>query len=260
MLRLVINLDESLERYDSMKSKLSTFDLTFERVSAINGQTLDAKTVDYFAKQFSFSRQILCPRKLSKGEIGCFLSHRTCWDKLCQSNENFALIMEDDIQFSNRSFPYLKDDSWIPKYVDLIQLSTLTPLPHESKIGAKLELDSGDSLIRPLSPIPYGTQAYIISKQAAQFAIQITKNLIPAPVDDFLFNPFSAFSLRYPLFKLNPSIVTHDELNKFASTIFEGNLKKCLIYNRYNLLRLACKLLHQLRIRFCSKTDRLYYR
>lgn len=259
MLRLVINLDESLERYDSMKAKLSALDLTFERVSAINGRNLSNKTIDSLTKSLSFSRQVLCPRKLSPGEIGCFLSHRACWQRLLLSNKNFALIMEDDIQFSERSFPYLKNNSWIPKQVHLIQLSTLFPQPHDARVGTVYKLDSGDKLIRPFSPVPYGTQAYIISKQAAQYAIQTTDKFIPAPVDDFLFNPLSIFSFRYPLFKLNPSIVTHDEFNNFQSTLHNGNLKTFKIYNRYNPLRLACMLLNKFRIALCTRPESIHY-
>jgi glycosyl transferase family 25 len=37
------------------------------------------------------------PFALSPGEVGCFLSHRKCWQMIVDSGEDYALIAEDDL-------------------------------------------------------------------------------------------------------------------------------------------------------------------
>ncbi|MCR9125034.1 MAG: glycosyltransferase family 25 protein [Rhodobacteraceae bacterium] len=38
------------------------------------------------------------PFRMGAGEIGCFLSHRACWQRIVDDNLDWALIAEDDMQ------------------------------------------------------------------------------------------------------------------------------------------------------------------
>ncbi|MBL4769392.1 MAG: glycosyltransferase family 25 protein [Rhodobacteraceae bacterium] len=39
------------------------------------------------------------PFPLGPGEIGCFLSHRACWQRIIDSGDDYGLIAEDDLAF-----------------------------------------------------------------------------------------------------------------------------------------------------------------
>lgn len=51
-----------------------------------------------------------------------------------------------------------------------------------------------------------GCQAYLINREAATLAIDLSKK-IPAPVDDFLFQPYSSFRQHFETWTLSPAVV-----------------------------------------------------
>lgn len=258
MLKLVINLDRSTERWVSMRNKLSQLKITADRVSAVEGKKLDKNTLSEITTK-SLMQKMICPRELTLGEIGCFLSHRNCWERLLSSDENFALIMEDDIVFSNRATQYLLNSKWILPNTHLIQLSTLIPSPHKATVDKLITLSCGDELLHVRKPIPWGTQAYIISREAAESAIRMSTR-IGIPVDDFLFNPLSEFSQKYPSYRLNPSVITHDDLNLYPSTLDTNLVKKHRNYTLVDGLRLFLKCLKSLHITSRFKQRILYFK
>ena len=258
MLKLVINLDSSSERWLTMRSKLNQIKITADRISAIDGKKLDKNTLSKITTK-SFMQKIICPRELTLGEIGCFLSHRNCWKHLLSSDENFALIMEDDITFSARATTFLLNPDWILPGIHLIQLSTLNPSPHKAIVDKLISLSCGDELLHIRKPIPWGTQAYIISKEAAENALKMSAR-IGIPVDDFLFNPLSKFSQKYPSYRLNPSIITHDNLDLYPSTLDTSFIKNTRSYTLFDGLRIFLKCLKNLHIAISSEQRVLFFK
>lgn len=258
MLKLVINLDRSTERWESMRIKLGQLKITANRVPAIEGKKLDKNTLSKITAK-NLMQRIICPRELTLGEIGCFLSHRICWKRLVSSDENFALIMEDDIVFSDRATSYLLNPKWILPNIHLVQLSTLVPSPHEATVDKLITLSNGDELLHIRKPIPWGTQAYIISREAAENALKMSA-CIGIPVDDFLFNPLSKFAQKYPSYRLNPSIITHDDLNLYPSTLDTNSLKNNRDYTAVDSLRILLKFLNSFRTKMHSQQKILYFK
>ena len=91
MLRFVINLDSSPERLAGISERLNELGIPFERIPAINGLALSDEQVAALTYPLDhFESRIRFPRELSKGEIGCFLSHRMCWQRLLESKDDWA--------------------------------------------------------------------------------------------------------------------------------------------------------------------------
>lgn len=63
------------------------------------------------------------------------------------------------------------------------------------------------SFLRILNPTPLCTFAYLIHREAAAYALASYKP-IPAPVDDWLFCPYSDFAKRFPPHRLLSACVT----------------------------------------------------
>ncbi len=257
MLRFVINLDNSLDRWVSMCEKFDSLGLEVERVSAIDKKKLTKEEILKLTKVKTMYDKAICPRSLFAGEIACFLSHKLCWEKLRLSKENFALVMEDDIKFSARTENYLSSLDWVPKGVHLVQLSTLNPAPVKTKVDRVIVMKNGDTLVHPLYPVSWGTQAYLISKPAAMLALKLTKN-IGMPVDDFLFHPMSLFSRKYPVYKLNPSIIIHEDIKAFSSTL-EINPEAKSTRKSISLDRLLMQSIYGIKVLICRKQKILYF-
>lgn len=200
-----------------MKTILSAINLEVERIEAVDGTVMSEDELKGYVASLSDISKIICPRALSSGEVGAFLSHRKCWEKLVNSKENWALIMEDDIQLSSQAKNYLSNSDWIPNGLDVIQLFVFRKR-WKAKVDRKeFRITTQVCLQHPYKPSPIGAQAYFISRKAAEEALRLGREVM-APVDEFLFNPISDFARNFPVYRLNPAVVMPlDE--RFRSTI-----------------------------------------
>mgnify|MGYP001151672417 FL=1 len=155
MLKLLINLDRSTDRLNRMKDQLNKLGIEYSRIDALDGSKLSDNQISQITYPLShYESKFRFTRELTRGEIGCFLSHRKCWLELVHSNHRFALIMEDDIKISSAAAPYLYSASWLPTDVDICQLSCLRNYL-KGKIRPRIiEIDSNLKLVAPLSPPP----------------------------------------------------------------------------------------------------------
>ena len=200
MLRLVVNLSRSPERWKAIKAQLDHLQIPVERLEAVDGKMLSEEEVGKLTSSVHFSMG----RELGRGEIGCFLSHRKCWEKLLDSDEKYALVMEDDLILSDRSPEFMLSDDWIPDVCDLIQLFISPNRKKYVCCNDECDLVTGDQLWIPVSPTPVGTLAYIISREAAKVALEESETF-NLPVDEFLFVR-SFVAKQFPCYRLNHTI------------------------------------------------------
>lgn len=115
----VINLDRSKDRLIKMEDRIGNR-LIWERISAIEGKLLslnDSKDIDVEGYQKQHGKSI------NMGEVGCYLSHIKCLQRLLGGNGTHALILEDDVEFKADFFDVLvvlieNSDDW-----DIVKLS-----------------------------------------------------------------------------------------------------------------------------------------
>lgn len=101
----MINLERRPDRRLKMERSFKEIGLKVEHFAAIDGQILsqeylekiDVKYLPGYADPFH-------NRPMTKGEIGCFLSHFKVWERQVMYKLNEVLVLEDDIRFE----PYFK--------------------------------------------------------------------------------------------------------------------------------------------------------
>ncbi len=121
------------------------------------------------------------PFKLKLAEIGCFLSHRSAWQSLVDSDSPAAWIAEDDLAISPKSFqtlselvaPYVTEDSFIR-----------VPLQDRELAHDVIAQQDAMSLIRPKA-VALSAAFYLIGRAAAQRLLELTAPF-DRPVDTFL--------------------------------------------------------------------------
>ena len=183
----LINLKRSEDRLKVMDANLKHLGIQYERVLATDAQTLSEKIYNTVT-----APNIEYPHQLRPGEIACFLSHRSCWQKFIDSNNDWALILEDHCEFSQLAESYLKSTDWIPRNCELIQLNySNRPIFSNQQI----KLADGNVLAGLASSSPVGTSAYFISRKAAKLALEESRS-VASPVDNFLFGPWSKYSKK----------------------------------------------------------------
>ena len=203
----LINLKDSVQRYQKISSRLNELNLPFKRVEAIYGKSLDSEYVNQIScKLTEKETSIRYPQTLTLAEIGCFLSHRICWNLLINSNEEYAIILEDDIHISDRAAKYFKSTEWIPKNLSICNISVPYNKEYNLKITSSKIIDDNSVLVNSFKSIG-GTLGYVISKKYAQKAYEASERLY-CPVDEFLFNKKNELPFHSDIYQLCPAIVT----------------------------------------------------
>lgn len=226
----LINLDRSKDRLEVMKERLSAIGVTVERVPGVDGSKIDIASLSVDVPNPSY------PRSLTQGEIGCFLSHRKCWEKLVESGDDWALILEDDCIFHPSASRYLTSIDWIPDGCQLIHFYyTNKAKVYTDKL---IDLPDGNRLFRAKVSLPVGAYAYCISKEAALIALELSQTIYE-PVDNFLFGVFSPFPRRVDSWRLEGSVL--EPCREIESTI-PGRKVKAFSWYKFHPLRLSNKL------------------
>ena len=168
MKKYVINLpnrEDRLSRFMAENKSIANDVIVW---SAFAGKETSYKElVDLGFDTYKHWRDPILGRGLTKGEIGCFISHFQLWQQCVAAGEPFA-IFEDDTRISNPHRDWEKDS----EAFDLFYLTHKEMIPE----GAE-KLENG--LVAPC--YPYWLAAYVITPEAAQQLIEtgIEKNIIP---------------------------------------------------------------------------------
>ena len=170
----VINLEKSTVRRQYMQELLSGCEfLDLDFLKAIDGRLLSEEER---RAAFDFNRCLsLYGKELNAGEVGCALSHRKAYAQLLQSDQPYALILEDDITI-------IRD----LHALDLEQVDRT--LNHKRPRVLMLSGDywfyaKRESVVRLFSAA--GAYAYVINRAAAQTILAMNPPCCVA--DDWMF-------------------------------------------------------------------------
>lgn len=173
----LINLDESADRLAACDKLLEQHGLKYERVPGVLGKVLSDVEIDKVYDPALNKKEYY--RTLSKGEIGCYLSHRECWKKIANSDQPFGIVLEDDINITGD----------VAKAVELIEsvefefdLVKLAPYNRKTrKVVYSHKLDNEFELVIHNKPMS-GCAATIYSKEGARKLLTATEKFY-RPVD-----------------------------------------------------------------------------
>lgn len=105
----VISLKKSSIRRESMSNQLNKNNIDFEFLDATNKDDIDNMWIDENLNDyFKAEHQKFKHSFISKGALGCSDSHRRIWRKFIESNDEVAIILEDDCYFPPNSFNTIK--------------------------------------------------------------------------------------------------------------------------------------------------------
>jgi len=170
-----INLDSSLERNDFMQKQFMKLKWQVERFSAVNGRELDNRAI--FKKLQKSNSHYTVP---SPGEIGIFYSHLNLWRKIANSNDEFALILEDDVLIKQELNEYLP--------IILKNLKSFQMFDLSAKKGffpvKKQRIDTQLEFVQYLTP-SLGMQGRIVGKVFVQKILQKIEGYTK-PIDTLL--------------------------------------------------------------------------
>jgi len=196
MKTLVINLKDRSDRL-TLFSKENP-NLKFEVFSAVDGTKIEyAKLLE---QGFDVNHDWIDPIEntpLTKGEVGCFLSHWSIWQKCIEKNEK-VLVLEDDARVTN-NFNLNEIDALSESY-DFLYLGW-------KEMKESLPID--EKLVTPV--YPYWGLAYVITPTAAKILVNEVAKRSIIPVDEYLPQKIKEFKVAgYSENVVNP--VSREEL------------------------------------------------
>lgn len=207
----VINLKKNTERLNNFMNEYNKSDLKdipLNVFSAIVGKELDL--VNYItpaAYKQILTSEVLNNRKyhyeLTRGAVGCYLSHLNIWKKIAESDKKYGLIFEDDVKIANDFFSRMIIGlKKVPSDWDIYTCGIMC-----LKCDIKPEFIKVNRF--------WGLHGYIIKKESAVLLYNELNKLINKQIDADL-----SLLIKYKkikIYSINPIIVVQD--GNFGSDI-----------------------------------------
>jgi len=181
----VVNLDKSKERYYSFQNeyaKTGLVHIPFTRFSAIDGSKIipQEHLTDTALEELKIvekNKYRTHHYQLTRGGIGCFLSHLELAKKLLNDKENdYYLVFEDDVELEIQCATLINDAiKNVPSNWDMLLLSTI-------------RLTSENKNKKYISPHGFwGMACYVINKKGAKKLVdEVSRNKIDGQIDSYL--------------------------------------------------------------------------
>lgn len=175
----LINLDSSTARLADADLELKKHDLSYERISAVDGRKFDVQS---YPNYHSSKAQYYTGRELLGSEIGCYLSHKKALQRFVESGSAWGLILEDDLNLCDGFKSIIQDTiAWIEQ--NSVQCDVLNLVSNKRKICRQLVSIQGRDLLRAYY-FPISALGLLWSRAGAQaFLAQMNEIYMPIDVE-----------------------------------------------------------------------------
>ncbi len=163
-----LNLDRSSERLERFLESFTPLGLNLIRVSAVSGDSIEFPHPEYSEQGYR-----LCHGKRTiPNEVGCYFSHLKALRAFLDTDQEHALICEDDVSAQPDLIDVLHDALRYRKYWDILRLNGLR-VPVQVSIATL-----SDERHRLTVPLTWygGTGAYMLNRKAAE---RLIEHLVP---------------------------------------------------------------------------------
>nr|XP_051697504.1 procollagen galactosyltransferase 2 isoform X2 [Oryctolagus cuniculus] len=181
----MINLKRRQDRRGRMLRTLYEQEIEVQVVEAVDGKALNTSQLKALhIEMLPGYRDPYSSRPLTRGEIGCFLSHYSVWKEVMDRELRKALVIEDDVRFEHqfkRKLMQLMADveraqlDWELIYIGRKRMQVQEPERAVPSVGNLVEADYS-----------YWTLGYALSQEGARKLVGADPFGKMLPVDEFL--------------------------------------------------------------------------
>ncbi|XP_051722782.1 procollagen galactosyltransferase 2 [Ctenopharyngodon idella] len=181
----LINLKRREDRRDRMLRSLEALGIDVTLTDAVDGKTLNSSQLRALGiEMLPGYKDPYSDRVLTKGEIGCFLSHYSIWKKVVELQQQQVLVLEDDVRFEpnfkSRLDTIMEDVKQSGLQWDLIYVGRKRlQIKHPERW-----VEGVKNLVSP--DYSYWTLGYALSLQGAKTLLEAQPLSKMLPVDEFL--------------------------------------------------------------------------
>lgn len=174
----VIHLKRAVQRRSHVAALKQICPVPIEIIDAVDGATLEEESLRALYQPYDLFKPHY-PFKISRGEIGCFLSHRKAWQAILDGGADAGLVFEDDAVLDQFLFPRALQAAlgWMGRG-DWVEFQT-RPMH-----GTLIHEVDGFRIMEPRIP-PLRLSAQLIGSEAAARMLRVTERF-DRPVDTVL--------------------------------------------------------------------------
>uniref|UniRef100_A0A7N6ABW9 Glycosyl transferase family 25 domain-containing protein n=1 Tax=Anabas testudineus TaxID=64144 RepID=A0A7N6ABW9_ANATE len=181
----LINLKRRQDRRTRMLKSMASLGLRVTLMDAVDGKLLNTSQLHALGiEMMPGYKDPYSGRALTRGEIGCFLSHHSLWTQVIERSLQKILVLEDDVRFEprfKRRLQAIMDDvdkaqlDWDLIYVGRKRMQVQQPEQAVEGVNNLVEADYS-----------YWTLGYALSQQGARKLLAAQPLTRMLPVDEFL--------------------------------------------------------------------------
>lgn len=249
----IINLDSAKERWSYVVNSFAGTPFTICRVSAVDGYALQLPIPEYSETRYRWFHG----RPTAPGHVGCYLSHIKAMTAFLATEDDYALIAEDDLSLSADFEDVLSAAMLYSRQWNILRLTGLGK-GRPARVATLL----GDTSLCIGFARLKGTGAYVIDRLAARV---LSTGLLPMrlPIDhamdrEWFFGLRAAYVLPFPASQLDAGFRSSIQRGQSLKLSF---LRRCLATYPYQaaneLSRWVFRLFHYFTFKWFNRDARL---
>ena len=178
MITYLINLERADDRLVSAKEAFDSVGINFNLEVAIDGKDLSLPHKNYSEIKYN----LLHGKKTNFGELGCYFSHLNVLKKFLNTEEDWALVCEDDIEFHEEIVEIINNALSSEINFDFLRLSGGSNRNKEIGLPIKLKKIYNEFFLSLNFGFKSGTGCYLINRFAAKNIVEKI-NSMSLPID-----------------------------------------------------------------------------
>jgi GR25 family glycosyltransferase involved in LPS biosynthesis len=202
----VINLVKNKQRLNNFKYQYNNSDMVsvpYIVYPAIVGKNLD---LNRYVTPGAYNQIIMTEKtnirkyhyELTRGAVGCYLSHINIYKQIAQSDKKYGIIFEDDVMIARDFFTRLNQGlKTVPINWDIYLLGVMC---------LKCDIKANYADVKRF----WGMHGYLVKKESAIKLIKFLDHLIKKQIDSEISLLIKNNKLK--VYSINPIIVTQDNL------------------------------------------------
>lgn len=218
MQNLVISLKTAIDRRKHIEEQFESKNIAF--------QFFDALAPDLARPLAEKMKLNISNEYLSPGELACFMSHVSIWQKIADENIPYLAVFEDDIFLGEQADRILNSYEWIEKDWDIIKLEAFSDKLFLAKEISYIK--NTQRTIRKLNGKNLGTAGYILSQKGAKAYLDYISTRPLIPLDEMMFDIFIKEN-KMSIYQACPAICIQ-EMKLYPNT--NNSLKSELLIER----------------------------
>jgi glycosyl transferase family 25 len=164
----LINLDRAKDRLETSRKTLQQAGIEMVRIEAVDGALLEQPYKNYSQTLY----RLFHGKKTIPSELGCYFSHLKAMQKFLETDDEYALILEDDIGAGADSREIIEVATQFGDFWDILRLSGLRN-GHPWKV---VEIKKGYHLCVNMAR-QTGAGAYVVNRRAAKRMLKAMKTM-----------------------------------------------------------------------------------